>query len=484
MRKESHIDTIESLTPFETDPSAPFSDPFGAAFGFAQGTPTEVGGVKDVRKQERDISIKMSKQKGIGIGGDEEGEDDDQFQTATDRYVSSLLKTPSFSSEVQGTDLALNVGDDLQTDATPDILTSSYRPRRDIGVMDASSGVARAATSEGAESLTSVDYFPDMPIPEDKTDVYVASVAAGAGSKTGGTNYVAEGINYGLQKVGMSTSPVTSVGGYNLPGYSTSSYTTAAAPTLGGQIAGGIGALGSAYVAYDAFKGGIDGWEEGVQATTGVIGTIAGLQTAGLLSGNIMGAIGGPWTMIALGAVSYLANSGMFSGKEKVPMGGVEVRLGDDQGNLYTTYQEGKNQKIVAGQASSYNGFNSSAMKSQLQKNIDYLYAFADEFDLEVNEKAWAEAAFGPNKYMPKGREQPYRSALEKIDSMGDGSSSPGEWLRHALEYESPEGERIINGQIYKGARIGPDGMPVKVGYKSQEAFQQAVADFNKKFFG
>ena len=37
--------------------------------------------------------------------------------------------------------------------------------------------------------------------------------------------------------------------------------------------------------------------------------------------------------------------------------------------------------------------------------------------------------------------------------------------------------------KIYKGTKIGPDGMPMKVGYKTQEAFQEAVANFNQKFF-
>ena len=39
---------------------------------------------------------------------------------------------------------------------------------------------------------------------------------------------------------------------------------------------------------------------------------------------------------------------------------------------------------------------------------------------------AWANAAFGQNNvpiYMPRGRQAPYRSVLERIDSMGDGSS-------------------------------------------------------------
>jgi hypothetical protein len=52
------------------------------------------------------------------------------------------------------------------------------------------------------------------------------------------------------------------------------------------------------------------------------------------------------------------------------------------------------------------------------------------------------------------------------------------------MEYESPDGRRIIDGQIYKGVRIGPNGLPMKVGYKTQEEFQEAVADFNKRFYG
>ena len=161
-------------------------------------------------------------------------------------------------------------------------------------------------------------------------------------------------------------------------------------------------------------------------------------------------------------------------------------RLVDDAGKQYGNVQEGQNRRIKAVNAHSYNGYNAGALQAQANKNVDYMYAFADEFGLKVNENVWANAAFGANntpKYMPRGREAPYRSALERIDSMGDGSTSPSEWLRHAMEYESPNGERIVEGNIYKGTKIGPDGMPMKVGYKTQEAFQEAVANFNQQFY-
>ena len=193
-----------------------------------------------------------------------------------------------------------------------------------------------------------------------------------------------------------------------------------------------------------------------------------------------MGPIG-----IAMAGVSLLSSKGgLFGGgKSKPPMGGVEFRLVDDAGKQYTNVQEGQKRRIKAVNAHSYNGYNAGALQAQANKNVDYMYAFADEFGLKVNESAWANAAFGPNKYMPRGREAPYRSVLERIDSAGDGSVSPGEWLRHAMEYEGPNGQRILEGQVYKGVRIGQNGMPVKVGYRTQEEFENAVSEFNKKYF-
>jgi hypothetical protein len=255
------------------------------------------------------------------------------------------------------------------------------------------------------------------------------------------------------------------------------------ATTASGQVlATGSAALG-AISAAEALKGGIKGPEEAFQFGAGTLTTLAGLQTAGIMGGTQFAAImANPYIAIPLAAASILVGAGVFNGKSKPPMGGVEFRLVDDAGKQYSNVQEGQKRRIKAVNPHSYNGFNSGALLAKANKNVDYLYAFADEFGLKINESAWANAAFGPNKYMPRGREAPYRSALERIDSMGDGSKNPTEWLRHALEYEGPNGERIVEGNIYKGLRI-VNGQPVRAGYRSQEDFQKAVDKFNKQFF-
>ncbi len=53
------------------------------------------------------------------------------------------------------------------------------------------------------------------------------------------------------------------------------------------------------------------------------------------------------------------------------------------------------------------------------------------------------------------------------------------------MEYQGPNGERILEGDIYKGVRIDPNtGMPTKVGYADQDSFQQAVEKFNTSYYG
>ena len=47
---------------------------------------------------------------------------------------------------------------------------------------------------------------------------------------------------------------------------------------------------------------------------------------------------------------------------------------------------------IKAVNAHSYNGYNAGALQAQANKNVDYMYAFADEFGLKVNESAWAKS--------------------------------------------------------------------------------------------
>ena len=249
-----------------------------------------------------------------------------------------------------------------------------------------------------------------------------------------------------------------------------------------------LGTVGSAYTAYQAFKGGIDSPQEALGAVGGVVGTLGGLGAMGLLgssSGYFAGLAAGP-VGIGLMAAGMLAGSGIFGGgKSKPPMGGVEVRLADEKGvveqynrkRLIKGHPEYNPEgiKLVAGSASGYNGFDSGVVATQLQDNINYLYGFADKFNLKVNPEAWYKAAYGIKddvntegiaKYMPRGGAGG-RSVLEKIDSAGDGSLSPSEWLRHAMEYQSASGERILSGQI-RG---------------SQATFQRKVEEFNKEYW-
>ena len=146
--------------------------------------------------------------------------------------------------------------------------------------------------------------------------------------------------------------------------------------------------------------------------------------------------------------------------------------------------------RIVAPYAWGYNGFDSGQVKRQAQDKVDYLYAFADNFKLDVNADTFYKAALGAGgfeKYKPTGDRAPgtKHSVLERIDSVGNGSSSAGAWLREVMEYQGPNGERILEGDIYKGVRIDPNtGMPTKVGYADQDSFQQAVEKFNTSYYG
>ncbi len=459
-----------------------------------QQLPGDVKGVSKIKAA--DIAVKRDplKSKGLGVEAtEEEDETTTDALTALRRSVSNVSSSPA-TFDVSPT-LTPSPGSEysVNTDVAPmDIPTN-------IGVLSANQGLDQGLRNQDDEYFNYIDELSKsyQAAPEKDYGQTSRDIA-------GGLDFVGKGIDYAGDRnlfgdSALTNKPITGAFGKTLPGYkgstsvSTAQYAQTntavanpyAASTLGGQIAGAGVSIASAYSAYDALKGGIDSPMEAAQLASGVIGTVSGLNAMGLISTPGFMAAAGPVGWALMGA-SFLVSTGLIGGggKNKPPMGGVEVRLADESGKLYTTYEEGKNLKISAGAASSYNGFNSQAMKNQTQKNIDYMYAFADEFGLKVNEKAWSEAAFGPKKYLPRGRGDPYRSVLEKIDSEGDGSSSPSEWLRHAMEYQSESGERIIDGDIYKGVRIGPNGLPMKVGYKTQESFQEAVADFNKKFYG
>jgi hypothetical protein len=476
--------------PLISDPEQVGADNFQKLFSAIPQTAQQVATDKP-QDLTRTISLNL---KDIGQL-DYQEQQDKKDRDKPDDAVSTYLQTIGLAGGIADAPVK------LQT-VTPNIASYSTTSKpvqvaslTNIGATDAAIGVA---TGVSGTDLLSTDAF--TPSLTDIDDSMVSSGTAAAAEKSidllSGEK-ADDLITKGLSKIGVGNRPFTSVGGYNLPGYSVASSPSSSfvgpmpktpanpyvATTATGQLAAtgsaALGAIGAA----QALKGGIDSPQEALQFGTGTLTTLAGLQTAGIMGGSQFAALmANPYVAIALTAANILGGSGIFGGKGKPPMGGVEFRLVDDAGKQYSNVQEGQKRKIKAVNPHSYNGFNSSALLSQANKNVDYLYAFADEFGLKVNESAWANAAFGPNKYMPRGREKPFRSALERIDSAGDGSRSPGEWLRHALEYEGPNGERIVEGDIYKGLRI-VNGQPVRTGYKSQEEFQQAVDKFNKQFF-
>jgi hypothetical protein len=482
---------IEDLAnPLISDPEQVGADNFQKLFSAIPQTAQQVETDKP-QDLTRTISLNL---KDIGQL-DYQEQQDKKDKDKPDDAVSTYLQTIGLAGGIAKAPVK------LQT-VTPNIESFSTTSKpvqvaalRSTGAMSPITGVAAGVSDT---DLLSTDQFEvELPKPEEPLIDPVTSGIASTTLDLASGPMAEEFITGGLKKIGISNKPITSVGSYNLPGYSvapppssgfvgpmpktpTSPYV---ATTASGQVlATGSAALG-AISAAEALKGGIKGPEEAFQFGAGTLTTLAGLQTAGIMGGTQFAAImANPYIAIPLAAASILVGAGVFNGKSKPPMGGVEFRLVDDAGKQYSNVQEGQKRRIKAVNPHSYNGFNSGALLAKANKNVDYLYAFADEFGLKINESAWANAAFGPNKYMPRGREAPYRSALERIDSMGDGSKNPTEWLRHALEYEGPNGERIVEGNIYKGLRI-VNGQPVRAGYRSQEDFQKAVDKFNKQFF-
>lgn len=201
---------------------------------------------------------------------------------------------------------------------------------------------------------------------------------------------------------------------------------------------------------------------------------------------------------------------GMFGGdKQKVPMGGAEYRVtstdiieqnngqlpsDSDQsawlnaGNpLFDQALKEDKLRITVPYSWGYNGFDDNAVKQAAQKQVDYLYGFADRYGLDVNEDVFIKAATGSGgfeKYKPTGDRAPGTkiSVLERIDSVGNGSLSANQWLREVMEYEGPNGEKIIGGTP-RSSNINPEtGM--YEGFTSQEEFQQDVEKFNSEFYG
>ena len=541
-------------------------DQFTQQFGFLQ-APAEVKGVGAATKLPRDIGINL-KLKTLGRE-QEEVEDEEAPQDATSRLRKSMIAAGSFSpspANIFGlrqtqpvTSPSVNFDDprSLTTAGTPPALADTgfdafaFLEEEDPGLGEPDKieqGLQMAGDAVGtlAESPEISDWLGDF-LSEERFQNSAASPQSHRGIDTTTTSVQTPPPLGSAPNVG----PVSFTGtGYGqlAPGVTTigtglATKATKYVPQIGtkgyGQVnkgfpiwnpkglsgaqyaAAGAATIGSAYTAYNSLKGGFEGINspmDGLTATSGVLGTLAGLQTMGLMGGKFFASLmGGPvgW---ALGAATLLGGlfgkGGLFGGGgDKPPMGGTEFRVTStdimdqyrdkgsktgipkdtDQSAWLYPGSDAWNQamaedklRITVPYSWGYNGFDHGSVRRQAQDNVDYLYAFADIEKIFGKEANFYKAALGVEgfeKYKPSGDRKV--SWLERIDSIGNGAPSAGAWLRSVMEYEGPNGERILEGDIYKGVRIDPNtGMPTKVGYADQESFQDAVEKFNQEYYG
>jgi len=199
---------------------------------------------------------------------------------------------------------------------------------------------------------------------------------------------------------------------------------------------------------------------------------------------------------------------GLWDKKQKMPMGGAEYRVTStdiiEQNNgqlpsdrdqsawlnagnpLFDQAVKEDKLRITVPYSWGYNGFPDHEVKKAAQKQVDYLYAFADRYGLDVNEDVFIKAATGSGgfqKYKPTGDREPgtNHSVLERIDSVGNGSSSASQWLREVMEYEGPNGEKVVSGTP-RSSNINP-ATGMYDGFASQEEFQNDVGNFNTEFY-
>jgi len=142
--------------------------------------------------------------------------------------------------------------------------------------------------------------------------------------------------------------------------------------------------------------------------------------------------------------------------------------------------------RLTAPYSWGYNGYDPKHVKGQAQKQIDYLYAFADRYNVDVNEETFIKAATGSGgfeKYKPTGDRAPgtNHSLLERIDSVGNGSSTANQWLREVFEYVGPNGEKIVSGTPSSNNINVNTGL--KDGFASQQDFENDITEFSTNFY-
>ena len=366
-------------------------------------------------------------------------------------------------------------------------------------------------------------------------DMATTSAVAGGRYLGSGVNLSTYGKNFstGLGttatqgSVGLSSAPPASLAGQGT-GLTMTPYvgsaTTSAAPIGYGAIgsqAGNVASRGFSGTGYGGINKGSAGSWSGALKGVGTALQIYGIHQAfssGTAEGKVSGTLQtaalmnpalGPY-VAAYEAIKMLTGWGGIGkwfrgGGYKHPMGGVEFRLtsqkymdkyngippsdGSDQaawlnaGNPeFDEAAENDTLRLTAPYSWGYNGFPHPEVKKQAEKQIDYLYSFADRYGLDVNEQTFIKAATGSGgfeKHKPSGDRGV--SVLERIDSIGNGSETANQWLREVFEYTGPNGEKIVSGTPRSQNINQQSGL--YDGFATQEDFEADVDKFSQEFY-
>ena len=295
--------------------------------------------------------------------------------------------------------------------------------------------------------------------------------------------------------IGLSSAPPASLAGQGT-GVTTAAPTGSAIPSWGSALKTGTTLL-QIYSIKQAFDSGT------------AEGKVSGsLQAAALINPTLapfVAAYEGIKLLTGWGGIGKWFRGGGY----KHPMGGVEFRLtsqaimdknktetnktgmpsDSDQtawlnaGNpLFDEAAENDTLRLTAPYSWGYNGFPHPEVKKQAEKQIDYLYSFADRYGLDVNEQTFIKAATGSGgfqKHKPSGDRGV--SVLERIDSIGNGSETANQWLREVFEYEGPNGEKIVSGTPRSQNINQQSGL--YDGFATQEDFEADVEKFSQEFY-
>ena len=361
---------------------------------------------------------------------------------------------------------------------------------RDADSFYQSYGKTGFATSSSSKS-GALSSAPTASLAGQGTSLYGSTAGAGL-SSTGAPMY---GSTYGAGAVGSVASAVGSVVGpaaTGSVGYGATVGAGASSAPVPAEFGAALKAGGQLLQVYSIKQAFDAGTSEGKISGT--------MQLAALLNPALAPFVAG------YEAIKMLTGWGGIGkwfpgGGVKTPMGGMEFRLGTEAGissdgdNSKFMYpgQEGYDEgikndslRIVAPYSWGYNGYDHGPVKQAAQKQIDYLYGFAEKYGVDINEDVFIKAATGSGgfaKHKPTGDRAPgtNHSVLERIDSVGNGSSTANQWLREVFEYTGPNGEKIVSGTPSSNNINVNTGL--KDGFASQQDFENDITEFSNNFY-